>query len=109
MPMKGPKGAEPTQRGWINPKTGELLKSQKMTQAQIDEWHGLTPYVFDEAIANDITEGKIQAAMAQHEADDLEAKTKLELEELGREHGIELDRRKNKASLIDTLRNVLPK
>ena len=32
---------------------------------------------------------------------------KVELEELGREHGIELDRRKNKADLIEELKEVL--
>lgn len=39
MPIKGPKGAIPTTRGWVSPK-GELLKAQKMTQVQIDEWNG---------------------------------------------------------------------
>lgn len=42
MPISGPKGAHPTLKGWVSPK-GELLKSQRITQAQIDEWHGVTP------------------------------------------------------------------
>ena len=33
--------------------------------------------------------------------------TKVELEALGREHGIELDRRKNKSDLIEELKEVL--
>jgi len=33
--------------------------------------------------------------------------TKVELEELGRDHGIELDRREKKASLIDVLKYVV--
>ena len=33
--------------------------------------------------------------------------SKIELEALGREHGIELDRRKNKADLIEELKEVL--
>ena len=39
------KGAKATTRGWINPKTGELLKCQKMTQEQADALNGevLTP------------------------------------------------------------------
>lgn len=37
----GPKGAIPTLRGWINPKTGELLKSQRITQEQLDEYNGV--------------------------------------------------------------------
>ena len=33
--------------------------------------------------------------------------TKIELEEIGREHGIELDRRKTKAALVSELREVV--
>lgn len=40
MAIRGPKNAIPTTRGWVNPKTGELLKSQKITIDQIAEWHG---------------------------------------------------------------------
>ena len=38
---------------------------------------------------------------------DLDSMTKVELEALGREHGIELDRRKNKSDLIEELKEVL--
>ena len=38
---------------------------------------------------------------------DLDSMSKIELEALGREHGIELDRRKNKADLIEELKEVL--
>lgn len=41
MPISGPKGAHPTLQGWVSPK-GELLKSQRITQAQIDEWNGVS-------------------------------------------------------------------
>ena len=41
MALRGPKGAVPTTKGWVHPKTGELLKVQKITQQQIDEWHGV--------------------------------------------------------------------
>ena len=40
-------------------------------------------------------------------ADDLNRLTKLQLEELGREHGIELDRRRKKATLVAELLEVL--
>ena len=43
----------------------------------------------------------------ENDAIDLESMTKRELEELGREHGIELDRRKNKSDLIEELKEVL--
>lgn len=38
--IRGPKGAIPTHRGWVHSVTGELLKSQRITDAQIAEWHG---------------------------------------------------------------------
>lgn len=36
--IKGPKDAFPSPRGWVSAK-GELLKSQKISARQIDEWH----------------------------------------------------------------------
>lgn len=39
--IKGPKNATPTLKGWVSSK-GELLKVQKITQAQIDEWNGVS-------------------------------------------------------------------
>ena len=39
MAIRGPKNAIPTTRGWVNPETGELLKSQKISVDQITEWH----------------------------------------------------------------------
>lgn len=35
------KNAKATIRGWVNPKTGELLKAQKMTQEQADSLNGV--------------------------------------------------------------------
>tara|TARA_Y100001938_G_C7745710_1_gene261458 strand:- start:31 stop:333 length:303 start_codon:yes stop_codon:yes gene_type:complete len=39
--VTGPKGAIPTSKGWVHPKTGELLKSQRITQEQLDEYNGV--------------------------------------------------------------------
>lgn len=39
--ISGPKNSVPTSRGWVSPK-GELLKAQKITQAEIDEWNGVS-------------------------------------------------------------------
>lgn len=114
MPIKGPKGAEPTLKGWVNPKTGELLKSQKISQSQVDEWFGvvvediikqskMTQVEVGDAIEADITEGKIQASMTNQ----FEGMTKNELEEYGRTVGIELDRRLTKTKLIDNLRSFI--
>ena len=35
------KNAIPTVKGWVSPK-GELLKAQKISQSDIDEWNGVT-------------------------------------------------------------------
>jgi hypothetical protein len=105
-------------KGWVDPNTGELLVSSRFTQAQIDEYYGLPSF---EDIQDMNQEGKIEAAMAKHEewqaedvnqdgvVDELESMTKIELEALGREHGVELDRRKSRANLIGTMRNLLSK
>lgn len=107
--------AIPGPNGWTDPNSGEVYASARFTQAQIDEFYGNTAAV-DQAIHDDIQNGKIEAAMAAHEevetdmpVDDLESMSKVELEELGREHGVELDRRKSKKSLVETMRGILPK
>ena len=98
------KDAIPTPQGWRHPRTNELLVSRKLSAKDINEYYGIKPEVtmlkespttFEEAKDELITE------------DDLESKTKLELEAIGREHGIELDRRKNKSDLIEELKEVI--
>lgn len=117
-----------TSKGWVSP-SGELMASSRFTQAQVDEWHNAqhnTEVTIEEDIQEAImdinTEGKIQASMASYAAvakdamsydhtdeDDLEAMTKLELELLGREHGVELDRRKTKATLVEEMKDLMSK
>jgi len=119
--------AVPGKNGWTDPVSGEVYVSARFTQAEIDEYNDVQ---IDQAIHDDIQNGKIEAAMANSDyaepifvdeddviqdlnedgvIDDLESMTKKELEDLGREHGVELDRRKNKKSLISTMRNLLSK
>lgn len=122
MPIKPPAwcaGAVPDlNKGWVDPNSGELLVSSRFTQAQIDEFYGVPSF---EDIQDLNQEGKIQAVMAQTTEwqaedvnqdgviDELESMTKKELELLGREHGVELDRRKNRSSLISQMRDLLSK
>ena len=85
------KHAIPTTRGWVDPRTKELLQVTPIGQSQIDEWNGVSsapPTVLREAPQNNSS---------------LEEMTKFELESLGRQHGIELDRRKRKDDLIEEL------
>lgn len=99
--------AIPTVRGWEDPNTGELLKSGRHTEAQISEWFG-HPTVVGEWVAP-VEEEVVEEVETDEPMDDLESMTKLELETLGREHGIELDRREKKESLVSQLSNWMKK
>ena len=77
------KDAVPTSNGWRHPKTGELLVSKSISQEEIDEYMGVS---------------KPEPKPKTHEN-----MSKAELEAKGREHGIELDRRKSHDDLVDEL------
>lgn len=96
------KDAVPSLKGWHHPKTNELLKSQRISQSEIDEFHGVTvePEVEEEIIidtTNDIP-------------DELEAMTKRELEAYARENlDVELDRRSSRKKLLDQVSELIRK
>ena len=116
-PPSWQKDALPTGRGWAHPKTGELLKATRLSQADINDYLGIpkAPVAAAPAPVPDVHEepaGGMETAVAEGdqmemllEADpiNLDNMTKLELETYGRTLGIELDRRKSKADLINTL------
>ena len=116
-------GAVPEmKRGWVDPNSNELLVSSRFTQSQIDEFYGVPSF---QTIQDMNQEGKIQAEMKRlgysdddttftDVADtpnelDLESMTKKQLEDLGRDHGVELDRRKSKTTLLKTMKGILSK
>ena len=110
------KDAVPTMRGWTHPRTGELLKAQRLTQEQIDEYNGVStaqtltesPVTEEEFAAEHLD--AIESEYDEEEywtEEDIDGMTKLELEELGREYGIELDRRHNKEVLVEQLKAVM--
>lgn len=116
-PPSWQKDALPTGRGWAHPKTGELLKATRLSTADINDYLGIpkAPVAAAPAPVPDVHEepaGGMETAVAEGdqmemllEADpvNLNNMTKLELETYGRTLGIELDRRKSKADLINTL------
>jgi len=125
MAISGPKGSTPTHRGWVSAK-GELLKAQKIGKAAVTEWFMANTSVpqaaTQEQVQDMITEGKIQAAIRDAELatddivkdfnadgtiDELESMSKKELEAHGRTLGVELDRRKSKAKMIEQLKEDL--
>lgn len=114
------KNAVPSPRGWRHPRTGELLKKQKLTQEQINEYLGtnneqtseITLEVVETMEPTQTEEGREDSHETVNEDItveelELEEMTKIELEEIGREHGIELDRREKKSSLIDKLKDAI--
>lgn len=116
--MKGPKNAIPTLKGWAHEMTGEVLKVQKFTTDQIDEWYVANNRInrnkwfleaseTDQQVEAEVTQGKIEAAMIDQVQTDPNTLTKAALEEYGRELGVELDRRKTKANMIIDLEDYL--
>lgn len=114
-------GAVPERnKGWVDPNSGELLVSSRFTQAQIDEFYGIPSIEEVQVVHEEVTapveptvvdEDEWQAEDLNQDGtiDELESMTKKELELLGREHGVELDRRKTRASLVSQMRNLLSK
>jgi len=99
--------AKATTRGWVHHKTGELLKSQKMSQAEVDAHNGVKPKaapIIEEAeMENEIQ----QLNEAPVNGKSLEEMNKFELEAIGRQHGVELDRRESKDSLIGQIKTLI--
>ena len=96
--------AVPGKNGWTDPDTGEVYASGRFTQLQIDEFFGKAKEVPAPAPA--------PIAVATPEEvieEDLDSMSKAELELLGREHGVELDRRKSKSTLKKTMKSILSK
>ena len=114
------KNAIPTVKGWVSPK-GELLKAQKLSQADIDEYNGVTTeYEPDDGPLTGEQSEQIQesaefppswpfpalgppdAVDATVELPKLSSLTKAELEEYARTtFNVELDRRLSKKDLIE--------
>ena len=84
------------------PKYRRTIQSGGFTQAQIDEWHGNLPE--PETPPPSLEERRKISGLPEMLTEapvlisSLEKMTKVQLESLGRQHGIELDRRKSKKS-----------
>lgn len=114
MTIKAPawcENAVPTLNGWEDPDTGELYVSSGFTQEQIDEFHGIAPKkpeVLTEVPRNDFVKTPVQTLTEAPIGDkSLDEMTKVELEALGRTHGIELDRREKKETLVGKVKTLI--
>ena len=93
--------AVPTTRGWKHPKRAEILKPATLTQEDCDE------YMRANGMLTEAEPAPAPEPQMLTEVGDLEAMSKTQLEELGRENGVELDRRKKKSTLINTMKGIL--
>ena len=90
-----------TTRGWVSP-AGELLKSQRMTQAQVDAHNGVS--IPEEVEMKPEPVQQLNEAPASKSIDDM---NKLELESVGRQYGVELDRRSSKSPLLGQIKTLI--
>ena len=106
MSIKAPawcSNAIPTTRGWEDPDTGELYASGGFTQKEIDDFFGVKPVVEQVEAPVDV-QTLTEAPVGDKSLEDM---SKVELEALGRQHGVELDRRKKKSTLVERMTNIL--
>ncbi len=89
--------AVPTALGWEDPDTGELYVSGGFTQEEIDAFHGVSTVIPEPEMLTEAPVGNKS----------LDEMSKVELEALGRQSGIELDRRLRKDTLIEQLGSAL--
>lgn len=100
MAIKPPsfqRDAIPSRKGWHHPQSNELLLARTHTDEQIADYLGL--------VAPEEDDNQLELFDESDEV--LENMSKLELEQLAREYGVELDRRHTKQVLIDRVREIL--
>jgi len=106
-PPSWKKDAVPTPKGWKHPKTSELLLPKKLSEADIAEYMGTAVTLTESPTSAKEHAQEHVEPIEVVEDDVLEDMSKAELEELGREHGVELDRRQKKSTLVGKVKNLL--
>lgn len=106
-PPSWKKDAVPTPKGWKHPKTSELLLPKKLSEADIAEYMGTAVTLTESPTSAQEHAQEHVEPIEVVEDDVLEDMSKAELEELGREHGVELDRRQKKSTLVGKVKNLL--
>ena len=99
--------AVPTSKGWEDPDSGELFVSRKFAQADIDAFHGKVAKPKPAPKPAPVVEEVEETIVVEDAPVDLEKLTKLELEAVGREHGVELDRREKKSTLLEKVKALV--
>jgi hypothetical protein len=105
---------------------GEKLKGVMLAPQQVEDWNSDAPEMppMPEAAAPAPMEtpepmtamstedaqdlGKVEMLTeAPNDMEELLSMSKRELEDLGREHGVELDRREKKSTLVEKMKNII--
>lgn len=101
------KDAIPTARGWTHPRTGELLKAQKLSEQQIAEYNGETitsaPVTLTESPTTEEEFAAEHIELEEPVEIDYTDMTKVQLVEFAAGHGIELSSSMTKAEMIQEL------
>jgi hypothetical protein len=96
--------AIPTERGWEDPDTGELYVSGGFSLEQLQDHNDEVDMLVNARLAGADVQSLTEAPVGNKSLDEM---TKVELEALGRTHGVELDRRRSKETLVDQVEEVL--
>ena len=93
-----------TPRGWVDPITGELFISKRFSQLEIDEFHGTQEVAQPEPVVEQVVH---EAPQMLHEAPvahvSIESMTKVQLQAMCEENGIEYAPRDTKKVLVEKL------
>lgn len=91
--------ATPTRRGWVDPRTGELLKAQRISDIDIMNYYG-APQEVIEQVVHEAPQMLHEAPVANKSLEDM---TKNELLALAEQTGVDVSPYATKAVLIEKL------
>lgn len=94
------KNAVPTPRGWEDPRTGELYVSKRISQSEIDEFHGVTVVPVVEQVVHEVPQMLHEAPVGNKSLDKM---TKVELVALAEQLGVEVTPKDTKTVLVEKL------
>ena len=99
-PPNWAKDAVPTTRGWIDPTTGELLKAQRLTLAEIEDFLGQGVGQVEEQVQYEAPQMLHEAPVGNKSLQDM---TKAELVALAEQSGVQVSKWASKEVLIEKL------
>lgn len=102
-PPRWASNAVPTKKGWVVGR--ELVRAQKFTQAQIDEFYGKSSHAEPDPVPEHVEEVSVEPEVEVVEVD-LSTMTKAQLIEYANANNIEVNPTSLKAVILDTIRQA---